>query len=196
VPLDFGFEVAEARPVHPLVEIDLGHHVVANHHAHLPQRRVEHRIFAARLHTGVDLAAARDGIADYVGLIEAIEAGDVEARLILQDETAGRIIVTNKTKQPLTVKLPDAFAGAPVLAQIGWGPNFGNNNNNNNGGGNQAVGAGIGLGNNAGIFAIDRDVVDSPSAPLHVARARLNWCSFFELRRSDRKTLRVLANRE
>jgi hypothetical protein len=100
-------------------------------------------------------AGIRDGVADYVGLFEAMEAGEVEARLILQDETAGRIIVTNKTKQPLTVKLPQAFAGAPVLAQIGWGPNFGNNNNNNNGGGNQAVGAGIGQGNNVGFFAIE-----------------------------------------
>jgi hypothetical protein len=90
-----------------------------------------------------------------VGLFEAMEAGEVEARLILQDETAARIIVTNKTKQPLTVKLPDAFAGAPVLAQIGWGPNIGNNNNNNGGGGNQAVGGGIGQGNNGGFFAIE-----------------------------------------
>ena len=51
-----------------------------------------------------------------IGLFEAIQAGQIDAKLILRDETAGRVLLTNKTKQPLTIKLPEAFAGIPALA--------------------------------------------------------------------------------
>lgn len=97
-----------------------------------------------------------------LGLFEAIESGQIDARLILRDETAGRVLLTNKTKQPLTIKLPEAFAGVPALAQgnLLGGPNNGNNNGNN-GGSNQGVGAGVGqgFGNNAGIFNIEPEKV-------------------------------------
>jgi hypothetical protein len=56
-----------------------------------------------------------------VELFAAIESGRIEARLIPKDETGGKVLITNKTKQPLNLKLPDAFAGVHVLAQIGGG---------------------------------------------------------------------------
>ena len=98
-----------------------------------------------------------------IGLFEAIEAGQIDAKLILKDETAGRVLLTNKTKQPLTIKLPEAFAGVPALAQGNlFGPNPNNGNGNRNGGGtNQGIGGGIGQGggNNPGIFSIEPEKV-------------------------------------
>ncbi len=99
---------------------------------------------------------ASEGIARE--LFDALDAGVIDAQLILRDETAGRIIVTNKTKQPLTIKLPEGMAGVPALAQFnlpGLNPGLNGNNNPNNGGNNQAVGAGQGNWNNNGLFSIE-----------------------------------------
>lgn len=54
--------------------------------------------------------------------------------------------ITNKTKQPLTVRLPEAFAGVPVLAQC-------NSNNNNNQNQNQGTGGGFGGGGGGWFLA-------------------------------------------
>jgi len=97
-----------------------------------------------------------------IGLFEAIEAGQIDAKLILRDETAGRVLLTNKNKQPLTIKLPEAFAGVPALAQGNlFGPNPNGNGNRNGGGSNQGIGGGIGQGggNNPGIFSIEPEKV-------------------------------------
>ena len=96
-----------------------------------------------------------------VGLFEALAAGQVEAKLILQDETAGRVLLKNKTKQPLTVRLPEAFAGAPVLTQLLGFPNqnANPNGNRNNNGPNQGVGVGPLGGGPAGIFNIEPEKV-------------------------------------
>jgi hypothetical protein len=91
-------------------------------------------------------------------LFDAIDAGLIDAKLILRDETAGRVLITNKTKQPLTIRLPEAFAGVPALAQFnlpGLNPGLNGNNNPNNGGVNQGVGAGQGNWNNNGLFSIE-----------------------------------------
>ena len=56
-----------------------------------------------------------------VELFAAIEAGEVEAKLIPKDSSECRLLVTNKTDRPLNVALPGAFAGVPVLAQFGGG---------------------------------------------------------------------------
>jgi hypothetical protein len=68
-----------------------------------------------------------------VELFAAIKSGDVEVRLIPKDAKEATVIVTNKTKKPLSVKMPEAFAGVPVLAQQG----FGNQGNQGGFGGNQ-----------------------------------------------------------
>ncbi|RMF86799.1 MAG: hypothetical protein D6741_21435, partial [Planctomycetota bacterium] len=56
-----------------------------------------------------------------VDMFKAIEAGQIEVQLIPKDSTECRVIVKNKTDKPLTVGLPQAFAGVPVLAQAGLG---------------------------------------------------------------------------
>lgn len=85
-----------------------------------------------------------------VDLFQAIEDGQVEAKFIPKDSKQANLIIKNKTKKPLSVELPDAFAGVPVLGQAlggvgGVGGGFG--------GGGQAVGGGFGgggLGGGAG----------------------------------------------
>src|SRR5262245_11635820 len=91
-----------------------------------------------------------------VDLFEAVAAGTIEARLILRDETVGRVVVTNKTRQPVSIKLPEAFAGVPVLAQIRGLPNPSANPSPNNGS-NQGIGAGVGPygAGQGGIFNIE-----------------------------------------
>ena len=75
-----------------------------------------------------------------VEMFAAIAKGDIAVKLIPKDSTQCRVLIENKTDKPLNVKLPDAFAGVPVLAQVG--NQIGNNNNNNN----QMQGMGGGMG--------------------------------------------------
>lgn len=52
-------------------------------------------------------------------LLEAEERQLVSLRYIPNDAKSAQIIVTNRTRRPLTLRLPAAFAGIPVLAQMG-----------------------------------------------------------------------------
>jgi hypothetical protein len=85
--------------------------------------------------------------ADEVEMFAAIKRGDIEVKLVAKDDTKANVLIKNKTKRPLNVKLPEAFAGVPVLAQLGPGLGGGGNNrdgdDNNQ---NQAVGGGFGGG--------------------------------------------------
>jgi hypothetical protein len=83
-----------------------------------------------------------------VNLFDAMKSGDVEVKYIAKNSREGQLLVKNKTDQPLTVKLPDAFAAVPVLAQAVQGAgaargnrSYGGGNNNNQ---NQGVGGGAG----------------------------------------------------
>ncbi len=85
-----------------------------------------------------------------VELFEAIKAGDIAVKLIPKDAKEANVLIENKAKQPLEIKLPEAFAGVPVLAQIGGlgGGGFGGGNlgggGGGAGGGNQGFGGGMG----------------------------------------------------
>jgi hypothetical protein len=91
-----------------------------------------------------------------VNLFDAMKSGDIDVKFIAKNSREGQLLVTNKTDQPLTVKLPDAFAAVPVLAQVGGGgagggtrkSSSGNNNSQNQGvgGGGGGLGGGIGGG--------------------------------------------------
>ena len=89
--------------------------------------------------------------ATIVEIFAGIESGDLEVKLIPKDSTQATIMITNTTDAPLTVKLPEAFAGLPVLAQRGGfgGGGFGGGNRGGGGfggggGGNQGFGGGGG----------------------------------------------------
>jgi len=79
-----------------------------------------------------------------VEMFAAIKSGDIEVRLIPKDDTESRVLIKNKTKKPLNVKLPDAFAGVPVLAQnLGGGGRGGRGGGGGLGGGSQSMGGGM-----------------------------------------------------
>lgn len=93
-----------------------------------------------------DRASVRD-------LLEAEREGLVAVRCIPNNSRSAQVIVTNRTKKPLTLRLPAAFVGVPVLAQMGGGPmgnaGFGNAGANAapqtiGGGGFQGAGGGGG----------------------------------------------------
>ena len=68
---------------------------------------------------------AREPVPD---VLEAQAQGLVSVRYIPNDSRSAQIIVTNRSRRPLTLRLPAAFAGVPVLAQFQQGGMGGNNN--------------------------------------------------------------------
>jgi hypothetical protein len=80
-----------------------------------------------------------------VEMFAAMQNGDIDVKLIPKDATEARVLIKNNTKQPLNVKLPDAFAGRPILAQ-GRAGGGGGGGGGNSGGGNQSMGGGMGGG--------------------------------------------------
>lgn len=80
-------------------------------------------------------------------MFDGIDSKAIEVRLIPKDETEARVVIKNNTDEPLSVKLPDAFAGVPVLAQIGRGGGVGGVGGGVGGVGgqqNQTMGGGMG----------------------------------------------------
>ena len=81
-----------------------------------------------------------------VGMFEAMKAGQVEVQYIPLDESRqAKLLIKNKTKEPLSLKLPANFGAAPINAQLG-GLGGGNNNNRNGRNQNQQIGGGFGGG--------------------------------------------------
>lgn len=100
-----------------------------------------------------DLAdAAKPAEIKTVGLFDAIDQDLVDAKFVARSAAKGRLVLTNKTKEPVNVLVPEAFAGVPVLRQFGGGGGGGGGNRGGGGGGggNQSVGGGGGGGGNRG----------------------------------------------
>jgi hypothetical protein len=105
-------------------------------------------------------AATRPGAkpaATTVELFAAMESGEIEVKVFAKDATGGNITVKNKTDKPLTIKMPEAFAGVPALAQfcgggLCGGGGFGGCGGG--GGGNQGFGGGMmgGMGGMGGMM--------------------------------------------
>ncbi len=53
-----------------------------------------------------------------VDVLTAAAAGQVEVRFIPNDSRSAQVIVANRDERPLTLRLPAAFAGVPVAAQM------------------------------------------------------------------------------
>jgi hypothetical protein len=82
-----------------------------------------------------------------VEMFKAMEDGQISVKFIPKDSKQANVLIENKTDKPLNVKLPDAFAGVPVLAQLGVGGGVGGNrggSSSRNGGQNQSMGGGMG----------------------------------------------------
>ena len=68
-----------------------------------------------------DLHAAKpvaNGVEE-VELFEAIQARQIAVKLIPKDSAQAQLLIANRTRRPLNVRLPRAFGGTPALAQIG-----------------------------------------------------------------------------
>lgn len=87
-----------------------------------------------------------------VEMFSAIGSGAIEVKMIPQDSKGGNLVIKNKSDKPLTIKLPEAFAGVPVAAQFGGGGGqFGGGGGQfGGGGGNQGIGGGFGGGQQGG----------------------------------------------
>ena len=79
-----------------------------------------------------------------VEFFEAVDAGKINAKFIALNDHEAKLIVTNNTKQPLNLRLPDAFAGVPVAAQFGGGGARGGGGGARGGGGGGRSGGGGG----------------------------------------------------
>ncbi len=98
-------------------------------------------------------SASKAPAGELVELFAAMEKGEIEVKLILKDSTTGIVTIKNKTDKPLTIQLPAAFAGVPVLAQLGGGfggGGMGGGGQGGQGGGQQGVGGGMGGGGMGG----------------------------------------------
>jgi hypothetical protein len=104
---------------------------------------------------GLQLAWAKDAepaaaATAPIDLFQAIDDGQADVTFIAKNDHAGRVLITNNTKQPLNLRLPEAFAGVPVLAQFGGGGGgqFGGGGGGQfgGGGGQQTTGGGFGGG--------------------------------------------------
>ena len=94
-----------------------------------------------------------------VGLFEAMDAGQVDVKFIPHDASKANVLIRNLTDKPLDIRLPSAFAGVPVLGQMGMGGMGGMGGGGmggmggggmGGGGGGQAMGGGMGGGGMGG----------------------------------------------
>lgn len=76
-------------------------------------------------------------------LFQAIEAEQVAVTLIPSNARRATIQFENKTDKPLTIRMPTAAAGAPVLAQFFPPPGNNDNQNNNQNAAPQMLGFGM-----------------------------------------------------
>ena len=104
-----------------------------------------------------------------VDLFDGMKSGQLAVRFIPHDAAQGQILVTNKTDQPLTVKLPDAFAAVPVLAQAAGAAGGAARQPRQNNNQNQAVGGGGLGGGGGGLGGGAFDVAPEKTAKIKVA---------------------------
>lgn len=110
-----------------------------------------------------------DSQARTVEMFAAIEKGDIAVKLIPKDSTQCQVLIENMTDKPLNVKLPSAFAGVPVLAQMGGmggmgGRRGGMGGGSGMGGGNQGMGGGMG-GMGGGMFSVPPEKIGKFKLP-------------------------------
>jgi hypothetical protein len=103
-----------------------------------------------------------------VELFAGMQNGDLDVTIIAKNDHAARVIIANKTGMPVNIKLPEAFAAVPALAQFGGGGGGGQGGGGfgggGGGGGQQTGGGGFGGGGGGqgggggGLFSIPPEV--------------------------------------
>lgn len=61
-----------------------------------------------------------DQIAE-VEMFAAMDGGEIDVKFIPLDASEANLVVKNLTDKPLKIRLPEAFAGVPINAQMGMG---------------------------------------------------------------------------
>jgi hypothetical protein len=98
-----------------------------------------------------------------VELFQAMQSGELEVKLIPKDSKQATVVIKNTTDKRLEIRLPEAFAGVPVLAQVDGlggggrdrGGGGGSNINQSFGGGMGGMGMGMGMGGmRGGMFNV------------------------------------------
>ena len=97
----------------------------------------------------VEPAADKTAEVEAIDLFDAIDQGLVDAKFVARSAEKGRLVLTNKTEEPVNVLIPEAFAGVPTLSQFGGGGG-GGGQGGGGGGGQQSVGGGGGGGGRGG----------------------------------------------
>ena len=104
-----------------------------------------------------------------VGFFQAVENSQIEAKMIQLDSLHARLLVKNKTGQPLNIRLPDAFAARPILAQLGGGFGGGGRGGGGFGGGGGGAqttgGGGGGFGGGGGAFNVPAERLSAVELP-------------------------------
>lgn len=70
---------------------------------------------------GIITRPSFDPAAERVELMDAIDAGQLSAKMIPRNAEGGNVLIENLTDEPLTVQLPDAVVATSVHAQFGGG---------------------------------------------------------------------------
>jgi hypothetical protein len=89
-----------------------------------------------------------------VEFFAAMKSGEIEVQFIPKDAKSANVLIRNKTGRPLSVAMPDTFAGVPVLAQFGAGGGLGGGLGGGAGLGAGGIGGGGGLGGGGGAQAL------------------------------------------
>lgn len=117
---------------------------------------------------------------EIVEMFAGIKAGDIDVTLIPKDATEATVLFKNKTGKPLAIKLPEAFAGVPVLAQaaagVAPGAIGGPANRLNNMATNAMQGMGGGFGGNPGAGMMGGGAV--PAGGVVGGGGMRNWGPF------------------
>lgn len=123
---------------------------------------------------------AQKGFAEH-DFFEAMEKGLVDVKFIARNDRAARLIIANKLKDGVNLRMPEAFAAVPeaVLAQFGGGGLGGGGLGGGTGiggGGAQGVGGGLGggggglggggLGGGGGVFSVPPEKVGKINLPV------------------------------
>jgi hypothetical protein len=64
-------------------------------------------------------------VGETVDVFEAMKAGQIDVKFIAMSPNKANLVVENKTNKPLTITLPEAVAGMPVLGQVDGGQGIG-----------------------------------------------------------------------
>ncbi len=106
-------------------------------------------------------------------MFAAMKSGDLDVKFIPKNDREARVIIKNNSKRPLNVRLPEAFAGVPVLPQRGGG-------RGGAGGGGQGMGGGMG-GGGGGMGGMGGGMFNVPAEGLFPIGAEQTKQIFVEL---------------